>query len=407
MRILYLHQYFNTPEMPGSTRSYEMGKRLVKLGHEVHIVTSWRGKKEDRNWFTTTESGMSVHWLPVSYDNTMSYTRRIFAFIRFAFGAARKSASIPADVVFATSTPLTIALPGAFAASRQKIPMVFEVRDLWPEVPIALGAIKNPVIKFLSRRLELFAYKNSSRIVALAPGMADSVNERGVPAEKITVIPNACDTDLFDEYADSGIRSEYEWLQHRPLILYAGTLGFVNGVSYLVDLAKHLDRILPEARIVIVGEGKEYELVKEYAEATGILGKNIFLIGSLAKKQTAAWVATADITTSMIRNQEVLWKNAVTNKFFDSLAAGKPIACNHPGWQTEIAIQEGVGVLLQPEDPEAGAETVKNLLKDKDSLHEAGKKARLLAENQFSRDRLAGELASILGAAVNDKGAHQ
>jgi thioesterase domain-containing protein len=113
MKITYLHQYFNTPSMSGGTRSYEMAKRLVAKGHEVNMITSWREDDGRKGWFETEEAGIRVHWLPVPYSNKMGFRERINAFIRFAFGAARKAASLPADLVFATSTPLTIALSGA------------------------------------------------------------------------------------------------------------------------------------------------------------------------------------------------------------------------------------------------------------------------------------------------------
>src|SRR5690606_2268049 len=109
-------QYFNTPRMAGSTRSYEMARRLTEWGHDVHMVTSWREPARTTDWFTTTEAGIQVHWLPVPYSNHMSYAERIRAFSRFAFHAARRALSLPADVVFASSTPLTIALPGVYAA---------------------------------------------------------------------------------------------------------------------------------------------------------------------------------------------------------------------------------------------------------------------------------------------------
>src|SRR5699024_5606020 len=111
MKIIYLHQYFNTPDMAGGTRSYEMARRLVAWGHEVHMVTSWREPTDKHGWFTSVEAGIQVHWLPLPYGNYMGYRERIQAFLLFAWKAARKAASIPADVIFATSTPLTIAIP--------------------------------------------------------------------------------------------------------------------------------------------------------------------------------------------------------------------------------------------------------------------------------------------------------
>ena len=403
MKIVYLHQYFNTPDMPGSTRSYEMARRLVDRGHEVCMVTSWREKSDRNDWFITNEAGIQVHWLPVPYDNTMRYSDRIKAFFRFAYMAARKAAGFSADVIFATSTPLTIVVPGFYAAYRSRIPMVFEVRDLWPEVPIELGILKNPMMIFTASQLENFAYKNSTRIVALAPGMAESIIAKDIDKELVSIIPNGCDVDLFDVEPQGSVRNENLWLGDGPLVVYAGTLGLVNGVSYLADVAKSLETVAPEIRIVVIGMGKEYDEIRDYAKTMNVLGKNFFMLGSKSKKETARWIAAADMTTSMICNKEVLWKNAVTNKFFDSMAAGTPIACNHAGWQTEIAEQEGTGIFLEPDSPAYGAKKLATTLRDSTWLTQARHNAKQLALGRFSRDRLALQLEEILTEAVSSK----
>ena len=190
------------PDMAGATRSYEMARRLVSRGHEVHMVTSYQKVSEKTDWFESKEAGINVHWFPVTYSNEMSFSERIKAFIRFAIAASKKAQSLKGDVVFATSTPLTIAIPGYLTARKNKIPMVFEVRDLWPELPIAMGALKNPVTKWLAKQLELFAYKNASSVVALSPGMRDGVLSTGYNEQQIAVIPNSSDNALF-EVSDS------------------------------------------------------------------------------------------------------------------------------------------------------------------------------------------------------------
>ena len=198
MKIIYLHQYFNTPAMPGGTRSFEMARRLVAAGHEVNLVTSHReAGAAGGGWEVTEEAGIKVHWYPVPYSNHMGFVERVRAFLRFAVAAARKAASFEADVVFATSTPLTIVLPGLFASWRLRVPLVFEVRDMWPAVPIAMGYLKNPVLRIGAHWLERLAYRKSSHVVALAPGMRDDIIATGIDPDKVTVIPNGCDVDIF------------------------------------------------------------------------------------------------------------------------------------------------------------------------------------------------------------------
>src|SRR5690554_339293 len=211
--------------MSGGTRSYEMARRMVAAGHEVHMVTSIRNNDSNqKSWLSTDEAGINVHWYPVPYSNHMSFLQRIKAFFAFAFAAQKKAASLQGDVVFATSTPLTIALPAVFTARKLKVPMVFEVRDLWPEMPIAMGALKNPLLQWTAKKLEHWAYQNSAAVVALSPGMKEGVVKAGYPANRVAVIPNSSDNLEFRQDSETAkqFRSKRAWLGDRPLLIYAG-----------------------------------------------------------------------------------------------------------------------------------------------------------------------------------------
>lgn len=398
MRIVYLHQYFVTPKMAGGSRSYEMARRLVAAGHEVHMVTSDQdGLHAGNAWVESREAGIRVHWTPVAYDNTMGYQQRILAFLKFAWRAARKAAELRGDVIFATSTPLTIALPAVYAARRCRVPMVFEVRDLWPAVPIAIGAIRNPLAKHAALWLERFAYRNARRIVALAPGMKEAIVATGYPADRVSVIPNGCDLDVFaDGAAGRALRRERDWLGDRPLLVFNGTFGLVNGMDYLVCLAAAIGRIDPDVRIAAVGTGREFDRTRQLAIEMGVLDRNLFLIGRLPKDQAAAWTLAADMTIALFTGPEIVWRDAVQNKFFDSLAAGKPVANNFPGWQSKIAEQEGAGLIVSATDTEIAARDLARVLRDRNWLERAGRSARSLATGRFNRDLLAHELEKVL-----------
>jgi glycosyltransferase involved in cell wall biosynthesis len=405
LRITYLHQYFNTPDMAGSTRSFEMARRLVSAGHDVHMVTTWREETKDAGWFMTQEAGINVHWLPLPYSNHMSFGQRIRAFVRFAWAAARKAASLEADVLFATSTPLTIALPGIWASRRKRIPMVFEVRDMWPDVPIALGVLRNRLLIKLARSLERTAYKRSSRIVALAPGMREDIIAKGVPAEYVSVIPNGCDLELSNgRSGNQDPRAMYSWLSDRPMLLYAGAIGKANGVDYLVHVAGKLAELNPAVCVVVIGDGKERSRVNDLAASLGVSGKNFFLLDQLPKKDLAGWLRAADIHVALMRGPASYTRDAVNNKFFDALACGKPIANNFSGWQATIAEENGVGIALDPNDAVASARRIVEALKDKDWLAAVPSRTRNLATGRFSRDSQAADLERILVEAVNGTG---
>jgi len=399
VKLVYLHQYFNTPAMNGSIRSFEMARRLVDRGHQVAMVTSWRWPTEHGDWFITDESGIEVHWLPVPYDNEMSYAARLQAFFRFAGRAARRAARLDGDLVFASSTPLTIALPGVYAARRRRRPMVFEVRDLWPEMPINVGAIRNPLAKWLARRLESFAYRNARRIVALSPGMAAGVAARGYRQANIDVIPNSADLDLFHPDADGdGFRREFPNLGSRPIMLYAGTLGRINGIEYLAELAAALRLLESPVCIVVLGAGSEEGRVRTSAERLSVLDQNFFLLPPMAKQKVGVAFAAASLICSICAPIAGVENNSA-NKFFDGLAAGRALAVNHGGWQADLLKNHQAGIELD-RDAESAARQVVDLFADPERLARMGANARRLAEAEFSRDLLARKLERTLLEAL-------
>ncbi len=403
MKIIYFHQYFNTPEMSGGTRSYEMARRLVAAGHEVHMITSWVKETDQKDWYITNESGIHVHWFPNYYNNKMSYLDRIKAFFRFAFHAAKKGKSFKnVDVVFATSTPLTIALPAVSTAKKLNVPMVFEVRDLWPELPIAMGALNNPILQKVAHGLERWAYKNSKVIVALSPGMKEGIVKTGYSKQQVAVIPNSSDIELFDINSQkvSEFRNSLAWLQNRPLIVYTGTFGHINGVGYLVELAEKLKIINPEIRLLLVGDGIEFDQVTLLAQEKGVLNNNLFMMKQVPKKDIPVILNAASLCTALFIDKPEMRANSA-NKFFDSLAAGKPIMINYGGWMVDLIEKNNCGLVTWNLDIEAAAQKVANFIADPESYRIAAANAKRLASTQFHRDILAEQLNQILINTLN------
>lgn len=401
MKIVYLHQYFNTPAMAGGTRSYEMARRLVEWGHEVHMITSWRQPTEHNGWFQTEEAGIHVHWLPVPYSNKFGFVERIKAFVTFAWGAARKAAALPADVVFATSTPLTIALPGAYAAMRQKVPMVFEVRDLWPAVPIAIGALRNRLTISLALWLERFAYRRSARVVALAPGMREGICATGYPVNQTAIIPNGADIQQFQEVSGNTLDVDHPWVSSR-LIVYVGTVGPANGVEYIPHLAAAIRRLDPatDIRFAVLGDGRCLADVKILARKLNVFDSMVFFPGQVAKQEVPAWLAKSTATIMTYDGPELLYRDSVSNKFFDSLAASRPVLANFRGFSTVVAEAFGAGAILPKGEINLAAVRCRQLLNDETWLLEAGRAGLRLAYEYFERERLARDLEKILQEAV-------
>lgn len=400
MRIVYVHQYFRTPAMSGGTRSYEFARRLVAAGHQVAVVTAdtASGRRSGgARWHRTTEEGIDVHWVDVPYDNSMRPWRRVLAFLQFMVASSRRAAGLPQDVVLGTSTPLTVAVPAAWAARRNRSRMVLEVRDLWPEVPIAMGVLRFWPVRKAAELLERWAYHRADHVIALSPGMAAGV--RAVNAEvPVTVIPNASDVDVFGvrTTADDELLRDRPWVGTRPVLLYAGTFGRANGVSWLVDVAAELRHHLPQAVVVLIGQGAEFEQTRRHAAGLGLDEDSCLVLESLPKPEVAAWFRACTVAFSSFVDVPALTANSA-NKFFDALAAGRPVAINHGGWLADVLEETGAGIVL-PRDPAAAALSLSRLLTDEARLESARAAARDLAANDFNRDRLFTSFETVLTA---------
>jgi glycosyltransferase involved in cell wall biosynthesis len=402
MKIIYLHQYFNTPNMSGGTRSYEMAKRLVAAGHEVHMITSWVKDTDKIDWFNEDIDGIKVHWYPNPYNNKMSFKKRILAFLRFAYASMQKIATIPADIVFATSTPLTIAIPGVLGARKQKIPMIFEVRDLWPEVPIAMGILKKPYQIFLAKKLEKWAYKNSAHVVALSPGMKEGIVATGYPKSKVSVIPNSCDNLLFevDDKKFKKFVQDNTWLPTGKVIIYTGTFGIVNDVGITIELAKELKKRNSDIKILLIGDGAEYEKVYQKALDENVLNHSLYIRRQVPKKEIPYYLKYASMASSFAIDLSAIQANSA-NKFFDALAAAKPILINYGGWQKDILEKNECGIVSWKKNIEETVNDLESFLYDEDRYKNACNNAKYLALNSFSRDLLFSKLENILHSSVN------
>lgn len=405
MRIIYLHQYFNTPEMSGGTRSYEMARRMVAAGHEVHMVTSYReSKAPEKGWFETDEAGIRVHWYPVPYSNHMGFLERGKAFFAFAVAARKKMVELDGDIIFATSTPLTVALPAVPASHKKRIPLVFEVRDLWPEMPIAVGALKNPFLRFVAHKLERWAYHNSDSVVALSPGMKDGVVRTDYPTERVAVIPNSSDNleFQFNGEAAARFRAERKWLGDKPLLVYTGTFGATNGVGYLVPVARELMKMNSDIRILLVGDGAEKTKIIEQAKQAAVLGKNLFIEEKLPKREIPALLSAATMASVLFVDLPEMRPNSA-NKFFDALASSTPVMLNYGGWMHDMVKAKGCGLPMWQRPAAHVAKQLEDKMHDAAWLKEAGEGARQLAEQSFDRDKLAGRLIEVLQSAVDGR----
>jgi glycosyltransferase involved in cell wall biosynthesis len=169
-----------------------------------------------------------------------------------------------------------------------------------------------------------------------------------------------------------------------------------------VQLAAEMLVIDPEVRFLIIGDGAERDQIADKAREIGILDKSLFMLAAIPKTELASWIAACDFTVGLFTGPSVVWKDAVQNKFFDSLSAGKPVVCNFSGFQSQLAVERGVGLILPSDNLSEAARQLHEILYNAAWMDAASKIARELALHDFSRDRLAGQLESVLLGAVSE-----
>lgn len=394
MHILYFHQHFSTPQGSAGTRSYEMAQALLRAGHSVTMVCGSYGQGETglagpfhRGRRRGLVAGIDVIEFNLDYTNDMGVMRRIGVFAKFAVGSIGVALREPADVVFATTTPLTAGIPGIFARFLRRKPFVFEVRDLWPELPRAMG-MRNPLLLGLMSMLEWVSYRSADRLVGLSPGIVEGIAKRGVPKDRIAMVPNGCDLDLFareqDSWRPAGVTDD------QLLAIFSGTHGAANGLDAVLDVGAVLkSRGRTDIRIALVGSGREKKRLMQRASDEQL--DAIMFIDPVPKTQLGGLLAGADLGLQVLRNVPAFYYGTSPNKFFDYIAAGLPVLNNYPGWLAELITRHDCGFAVSPDNPEAFADALTLAAQDRAGLRVKGDHARALATDKFARATLSSD----------------
>ena len=398
MRILYLHQFFVTREGIGGTRSYEFARLLVERGHEVCMLSAAPAGTTPPSGPVDVE-GIELIQIGAGYQDYMaatklSYGRRLGGFLRFAIAATRAARRVPRpDVIYATSPPLTMALPAIAAARRHRAPFVFEVRDLWPEAPIQMGALRNPLAIRIARALERFVYRRARHVVALSPGMAEGIVAAGKPADQVTLIPNASDLKLFSPEVDGSRARQRLGLDGRFVCTYFGTMGEANDLTHVIDAAALLHANGEDSvTFVLHGDGKRRAELEERARGLA----NVVFSDPIPDKHAIAEIAAASDACMTIYKDVPILSTCSPNKLFDTFAAGRAAIVNTPGWLTELVEKNEAGVAVRPADAADLAEKVTFLRDNPELVRRYGINARRLAEAEFDRRLLAERLEEVL-----------
>lgn len=394
MKILYIHQYFVTPQEPGATRSYWISKELVKRGHHVTVITGNSESKHEQGRFD--RDGIDVIYVKNLYNNSQTKVQKVCSFIKFIFQSITVAAKEKdVDIVYATSTPLTI---GAVALALRTLKgwrYVFEVRDLWPEFPIQVGAVTNPVLIWLLRKFEKRIYKRSEHVVALSPGMQDGVIKAGTPVEKTSMIPNMSKPDIFYPHEVSqDIVKQFNLDLTKFNVIHFGMLAVANGLDYIIKAAIELKKRGDNSiQFLFMGEGAMQPMLEDMVKENDLY--NVRFLGNYKVGVVAEVTNCCDASITSFKNLPILATNS-PNKLFDSLSAGKTIIVNSAGWTKDMVEKDNCGFYVDPEKPEMLADKLLEVKDNKPLLEEWGKNARRLSVEVYDKAKLSAQVADVL-----------
>lgn len=388
VKVLVLHQYFKTPQTGGALRSYYLAKALVEKGISTVVITTHNGtalKKE-------MVEGIEVHYLPIPYDNSFGFVKRVSSFLKFVWSIVQEADEFrDANVCYAISTPLTIGLAAIWIKIRHKIPYYFEVGDLWPEAPIQMGVIKNPILKAILYKLEKSTYKRAKAVVALSEAIKEDVQQK-ISGKEIHVIPNMADTDFYKPESKRVDLEEKFGVQNKFVISYIGTLGLANGLEHFIHCAEASQKAAKPIHFLICGEGAELNNLKQLTKQK--LLNNLSFVPVQSRAGVREVMNVTDAAFVSFKPLPVL-ETGSPNKYFDGLAAGKLILVNVGGWMKAEVEESRCGIFLNQTTADAFIKNAVPILQHKSEVQRYQRAARLLAESKYSREQLSEKFQAL------------
>ena len=406
MHIVILYQHYLRPSEPGHSRVNEYANIWANAGHKVSVITgqtSYMTGLKERKYFrrfcvTESDGPVDVYRCFVPNDSNRSFLRRAFSYFAFAFSSAMIFRRLQSpSILLCSSPPLTIGMPALVICKLSRIPLLFEVRDLWPESAVSTGVLTNKtMIRFLSW-LELKCYAQADRLNVLTPAFKKNIVDRGLKeSDLVHNIPCGVDTEAMrpTKGVDEG-RRELGW-GDRIVVLYTGAMGRANCLSQLVATAELLkDR--KDVLIAIVGGGMEADAIKGRIAESKL--SNIIFHGSRPKEEMPGIIASADICCAVLMKSDT-FKTVYPNKVFDYMACQKPVIVAIDGIIRELLEKERAGIYVEPENPESIARGILALADHPERAQEMGRNGRSFVERDFDRDVVAKRYENLLEETV-------
>lgn len=390
--ILYIHQYFKTPKEPGGTRSYWLAQALITEGYSVTMLTT--SNRIQNSIEEVIIDNIKVIYLKVGYSQEMTLFKRFISFSIFMVKSTYHALLLKnVDLIFATSTPLSVGFPALIMKKVKNIPYVFEVRDLWPEVPIQMGAFKSERIKKLLIWFERLIYKNAEHIVALSPGMVEGVLKYET-ASKVSMIPNMSKIDSYwPREKDFNLMKGLGLSTKSFKSIHFGSIGLANGAFTIIESARLLKNN-GDFEFIFIGGGSAEKDLRNLCKKYNL--DNVHFLGSYDLDKTSEIVNQCDVSIVSFLDLPILYTNS-PNKLFDSLSAGIPIIVNSAGWTKDLVENHSCGFYVNPNHPDELVSKLKELRVNENMRKSMSYNGRLLAETVYDKSILCKEFVKMIG----------
>ena len=406
LRILYLTHYFPPEVNAPAVRVSELAAEWRRLGHQVTVQTcfpnhprgvipeQYRGKLYQRS----NENGIEVLRSYIFAAPNKGFLKRVMNYVSFMFSTLLLSSwrSGPADIVIGTSPQFFVAIAAWITSLLKRAPFVFEVRDLWPEEIVAVGAIKNKFIIGVLEKIEMFLYRRAKLIVAVAQGTIDTLEGRGIPLQKMVLIPNGVSLGRFSGANGQRVRDKFG-MNGEFLVSYIGTHGMAHRLETVLEAAEYLrgDR---RVRFMMVGDGAEKENLKRLAEKKRL--DNVIFVAETTSNEAPDYYDASDVCLAPLRKASLFQRN-IPSKLYEIMAASRPVILGAEGESRRLVEESGAGVAFEPENSAALARRISEMVNNRDSARRMGVRGREYVKTRWQRCDLARKYAQSLAETAH------
>jgi glycosyltransferase involved in cell wall biosynthesis len=391
VKVLLLHQHFNTPAKGGAIRSYYLAKALVDAGIHVIVVTAHSGN----TYKVETVEGIEVHFLAIPYDNRYGFYKRSISFLQYVWRTIVLAGKFrDADYCYAMSVPLTVGIAAMVIRWLYRIPFIFEVGDLWPEAPVQLGYIKNAWFKKALYYLEKKIYRQARAIVALSTAIRSHIEQR-ISGKSIHLIPNMSDIDFFRVQPKNEVLQRAFKVENKFVVSYIGAIGMANGLGHFLRCAKASKTAGLPVRFLLCGEGALLGSLRQIIIEEGL--DNLTIVPFQNRDGVRDVLKITDATFISYQPVPIL-ETGSPNKYFDGLAAGKLIVINFGGWIREEIEANRCGIYVGQDDGEDFVKKITPFLYSEKLVKQYQQSSRAVAESSYSRKMLSERFVKLFQA---------